>query len=222
MSPNPPRPTPAEQQARREREALWLEQIARGGREGDAAFARLVDAYEARVLRFCMGRLGLNQTDAEDLLQDLWLRLHQNATTLRPGATPSAWIWITVRNLAADAHRDLFRARRQWHGRGDDEDDPLSDDEALSALAAAAVPTLLMGQRRSLAADDCVQRQLQVFSRTQPEAAMALRLRHLEQWGIPELGEYLERSEMATRTFLHTVRHKVRELFSPCLELRDA
>jgi RNA polymerase sigma factor (sigma-70 family) len=195
-------------EAIRERETLWLRQISARGPDAEHAMDQLVDAYEEKILSFCVWHGNLSLAEAEDVLQDLWSRIHEKATVFLEGKTPSSWIWSIVRNMVADTHRNLWRARREQAGE--------NSDEELSALADLDARG---SGPRAQAADECVQRKLQAVSKLYPEEAMALRLRHLEEWGIPELAQYLERTEVATRRFLSDVRLKFRPHFLPCFEL---
>lgn len=70
-----------------------------GLRSGDAdAFDAVYGAYRARVFAFLL-RLSRHRTLAEDLLDEVWLRLVGNARTLRPDTRLAPWLFTVARNL---------------------------------------------------------------------------------------------------------------------------
>lgn len=81
-----------------------MEQARRSGLE--AVFL----AQRAPLLRFLRARSG-SQDVAEDLLQELWLRL--DTLAVRPIAQPAAYLFQTANNLVVDAHRAEERRRRR-------------------------------------------------------------------------------------------------------------
>ena len=77
--------------------------------KGDnAAFAELVDRYHSRVLGNFIRRLGDRQ-EAEDLTQDVFLRLYRARQRYQPRARFATWLYHITQNVA----RNAFRARRR-------------------------------------------------------------------------------------------------------------
>jgi RNA polymerase sigma-70 factor, ECF subfamily len=81
------------------------EQLVNAARLGDrAAFSALFARYCSLVYAYAYARL-LNREDAEDLVQDAFIRAYLSLDRLRgPGAWPS-WLMQIVRNLCNDALR---------------------------------------------------------------------------------------------------------------------
>ena len=78
-------------------------------RDGDQdAFRELADRYGARIFGFFRGRLGDRQ-EAEDLTQDVLLRLYRSRQRYEPRARFSTWIFHITQNVARNALR--FRQR---------------------------------------------------------------------------------------------------------------
>ena len=194
-----------------ERETRWLREIAAGGPAATAALDRLVDAYEGRMLSFCL-RERLSQADAEDVMQELWIRIHRGASSFRGDVAPSSWIWRLLRNLIADTYRDRWNTRRVNPAPQRDGD----DDDGQGLLEVAVTES---EESRRWSADECVRQKLQLVGKLFPDEAAAMDLRHLHDWGIPELAAHIERTETATRSFLRSVRIKFRPYFQPCLDL---
>jgi RNA polymerase sigma-70 factor (ECF subfamily) len=87
------------------------EQLVNAARSGDrAAFSTLFARDRSLVYTYAYARL-LNREDAEDLMQDAFIRAFLSLDRLRgPGAWQS-WLMQIVRNLCSDA---LRRKRVRW------------------------------------------------------------------------------------------------------------
>lgn len=81
--------------------------MADGG-TADGGLRAVFLAQRAMLLRLLVARLG-SRDDAEDALQDMWLRLDQLAD--QPIAQPAAFLYRMASNLATD--RRIAGARRQ-------------------------------------------------------------------------------------------------------------
>ena len=73
--------------------------------QGDvAAFAELVARHEKRLWNF-LRRFVADSATAEDLLQEVFLRVVKNAAEWQPSAKFSTWIYTIARNLCTDTAR---------------------------------------------------------------------------------------------------------------------
>ncbi|WP_353204375.1 RNA polymerase sigma factor [Sphingomonas sp.] len=77
----------------------------------DAGLKAVFLAEQPMLLRLLVARLG-NRADAEDALQDMWLKLDQNgpASYAQPVAQPAAYLYRMAANLAADRRIAASRA----------------------------------------------------------------------------------------------------------------
>lgn len=75
-------------------------------------FERVVRAYYERVYRLSVTLLA-NPTDAEDAVQDTFLRIHRKAATFRGESSLSTWIYRIAHNICLDALKG--RRRRSTH-----------------------------------------------------------------------------------------------------------
>ncbi len=74
--------------------------LVAAARAGDGeAFAALVRAYATRLHRFVTA-LGISAADADDVLQDAFLRAHQNLDRYDPTWAFSTWLFTITRRLA--------------------------------------------------------------------------------------------------------------------------
>jgi RNA polymerase sigma-70 factor (ECF subfamily) len=78
--------------------------------KGDvAAFAELVARHEKRLWNF-IRRFVADSTTAEDLLQEVFLRIVKSAAEWQPSAKFSTWLYTIARNLCTDnARRGALR-----------------------------------------------------------------------------------------------------------------
>lgn len=99
----------------------WLAGAALGNR---AAFGQLYDATSAKLFGIALRVLG-NRTEAEDALQDIYVKIWRNADRYRAnGLSPVTWLATVARNHCIDR----LRRRRAEGGRSEmPEDDALRD-----------------------------------------------------------------------------------------------
>lgn len=87
------------------------------------AWDNLVRRYEARVYNFCLRLMG-NETDALDLMQEVFLGIYRNLHRFRGDSLFTTWVFRIAHNKAVD----MNRRRRQFAERdvyaGEDESDP--------------------------------------------------------------------------------------------------
>lgn len=107
-----PAPTPASAK-RRKAPDRWLDdpdvRLMLRVKNGDHdAFGQLVERYNARIFGFFRRRLGDRQ-EAEDLTQDVMLRLFRSRHSYQPRARFSTWVFHITQNVARNAVR--FRQR---------------------------------------------------------------------------------------------------------------
>ena len=99
--------------------------------KGDlGAFAELVARHERRLWNF-LRRFVRNPTTAEDLLQEVFLRVIKSGPEWQPTAKVTTWMYTIARNLCTDhARRAVFRDAASLDGSGRSEDSgarPLMD-----------------------------------------------------------------------------------------------
>lgn len=61
-------------------------------------FAILVERYEQKLTRYIKKISGLNQQDAEDVLQDIFIKVYQNLNDFDPSLKFSSWIYRISHN----------------------------------------------------------------------------------------------------------------------------
>jgi RNA polymerase sigma-70 factor (ECF subfamily) len=83
----------------------WMERYQQADPDAPAA---LVRALSPALLRFFRSQVA-SREQADDLLQETWLRIHRVRHTYRPGAPVLPWIYAIARRVRVDGYR---RTRR--------------------------------------------------------------------------------------------------------------
>lgn len=95
-------------------EAQWIERSRSGDRE---AFRLLYNAYKDRVYSFALYTLNGDAATAEDVVQEVFVRVFQNIAGFRQEAEFTTWLY----RLTANACVDEFRRRKRTANWGDSE-----------------------------------------------------------------------------------------------------
>jgi len=150
--------------------------------------------YRSRLFGIAYRMLGSVQ-DAEDLLQEAYLRWHQtDADAVR---SPEAWLVAVVSRLAIDRLRRATTERAAYEGSWLPE--PIATGDFASA-----------GHRAELASDLSMAF-LVVLERLSPDERAAFLLREVFDCDYGEIARVLERSEAACRQLVHRARTRVRQ-----------
>lgn len=87
-------------------------------KQGDrAAFRRIYTATFGLVAHVAM-RTGLAREEADEVIQETFLRLHERHAEIRDAAALKGWLAVTARNLALDRLRKKTRQKTRAAGAG--------------------------------------------------------------------------------------------------------
>jgi RNA polymerase sigma-70 factor, ECF subfamily len=147
------------------REDPDVERMLRVQRDDAAAFAELVDRYRVRIFGHFLRRLGDRQ-EAEDLTQEVFLRLYRHRKRYQPRARFATWIFHITHNLACNAIRSRHNRRRirldpapgseessvpeELHRQRDSSPSRSLEQAELSGVVRAAVSGLAQRQRTAV------------------------------------------------------------------------
>ncbi len=161
----------------------------RGG--GEAVFQKLVDRYANDMFRLAFSLVG-NAADAEDVVQEAYLRMFRGLAGFREEARFETWMHRIVVNTALNDLRRLGRF-------GELMDDEVSDAPAPDLVEQRAVERDAL--ERGLAALPSGQRTVIV-------------LKDVYGLSCREIGRELGIKEGAVKVRLHRARKRLRELLS--------
>jgi RNA polymerase sigma-70 factor, ECF subfamily len=156
--------------------------------------AEVFELHRPRLFGIAYRMLG-SRTDAEDLLQDAYLRWHESSRTTIQSAI-AFLVTITTR-LCIDRLRELKQERASSVGPWLPE--PIVDEH---------IPSPDM--QRELV-DDVSVAFLVVLERLGPEERAAFLLHDVFDYDYPEVARTLEKSETACRQLIHRARARLRE-----------
>ena len=167
----------------------WLVERSRESAD-DAAFAELVRRYRGPVFRLAVSILGQEfAPEAEDVAQDVMLRVHHALGSFRGEAKVGSWIYRIAFNHALNVKaRVRFRA-------------PHVSDEVLSTTASPdrGPDERMQDQRRQRAVLACVGELPEVYQ-------SALRLHYWLGASMSEIAEMLDAPENTVKSYLHRAR----------------
>jgi RNA polymerase sigma-70 factor (ECF subfamily) len=161
------------------------EELARAARGGDpAAFEVLVKRYERRVYGLAHHHLH-DPDEAQDLAQEIFVRLYRNLDRFDPGRPFEPWFWRLAANVA------LNYGRRRPPPASDRDPQP----------AAAPVPGEWLPLEGALADLD-------------PGLRLPLLLHYYLDLGLADVATALELSQPAVKSRLHRGRRLLRRALS--------
>jgi len=151
----------------------------------ETALAALIDRYAASVHAYLLRHSG-NREDADDLLQETWVRIARSARSFDTARRFRSWLYGIATNLA----RDLFRRR-------------MTRERALRDLATHPSP--------ASGADPVDRRELRERIAELPENLRAvLLLRYYEEMSEAEMAEILDVPRGTIKSRLHAALRRLR------------
>ena len=169
--------------------------LAAACRSGDLrAYERLYAIHGARMKNLARNLLG-NPVDAEDAVQETFLKVHRSIAGFRGQSSFVTWTYRILINTCHDARRSRLRKREV--ANEDSEGSP-----GIEPRAPGAHPTLRMALERALA--KLTQHQRDVFLLYEVEG-----FRHAEIAGM------LEMTETASKNTLFQAKKSLRQMLEP-------
>lgn len=179
-------------------------------RDDDAdAFRQLVERYQDRLTSVLTYQVG-DRTRAEDLAQEVFLRVYRSRKRYEPGAKFSTWLFTIANNVGLNALRGL--ARRKESSMAVQTPDQTGEFTLQPAAASAAMPTR-QADRKELQAE--VRRAIETLGERQRMAVMLAKFEHL---GYAEIGEVMGVQPQAVKSLLARARENLRAALSPYLQ----
>jgi len=185
-------------------------------RQGSAtAFEQLVGRYQDRLVRLLQHMVG-HRHQAEDLAQDVFLRVYRARENYRPGAKFATWLFTIANNVALNARRGNARRREVSLGGGPaNQSGPMSAARPLEGMLQVSSGQLPARQIDKAEMRDIVRMALESLGERQ---RMAVLLNKFEQLSYAEIGESMEMTETAVKSLLARARGNLRDVLAPYLQ----
>jgi RNA polymerase sigma-70 factor (ECF subfamily) len=173
------------------------------------AFEALVQRYQDRLVGILFHLVG-SLEEAEDLSQDVFLRIYKARKGYRPRAKFSTWLFTIANNLALNHLRGKGRKPSVAMSSA------ANDSEAAGALG-QRLPSrerTASSQMRQLEMSEVVRAALTILGDDQRTAVL---LNKFEDLSYAEIGEVMNRSPAAIKSLLARARNELREQLEPYL-----
>src|SRR5215203_1396142 len=191
-------------------EATDLAAVERTKAGDTAAFRVLVDRYGRSVFRLAF-RMTANEFDAEDVVQETFLRAYKQLDSYESRSSFSTWLY----RIAANYSLDLIRSRKRHAARR--EPDGPEDEDVLDTVRAQDP-----GQDRLYYSEQLRQRLDAALLLLSDQERTAFLLRHFEGQSIEEIGSTLGIGVSATKNSIFRAVRKVREALEPAVSSYEA
>jgi RNA polymerase sigma-70 factor, ECF subfamily len=172
----------------------------------ERAFESLVRRHRKRILNLIYRTVG-ERTQAEDLVQEVFLRVWRAAGDYTPQARFTAWVYRIAVNLCLDAMKSAYHRQsfvRPYGGKNSDE-----DGELLYGADDAGSPEQLL-----LAAEES--RRIHAALRNLPaKQRMAVALKKFDGLSYDEIGRVMGCSRSAVESLLVRAKRTLREKLLP-------
>jgi RNA polymerase sigma-70 factor (ECF subfamily) len=180
-----------------------IEGMARGDQR---AFRELVERYKKKVYYLALDMAG-NAVDAEDISQEVFLKVYRSFSTFRRGAKLGSWLYRVTYNAAID------------HLRSEGAVPEAVDDQVLESRSAGGAG-LAQGRMPDPAAaaeaSDLQRRIARALEKVSPQEKAVFLLRHNEDLMLKDIAETLGLSIGSVKSYLfRAVRKLQKELGGP-------
>ena len=154
------------------------------------AFRVLVERHSRPLFRLAY-RLTRNESDADDIVQETFMRAYRSLDSFDARASFGTWLY----RIATNAALDMMRRRKR------DEAEPIADDDVVAAPS----------HSEGLPFRDALDRGMRSLSGNERTAFV---LRHFEGRSIDEISEVLGTQVSATKNTIFRAVKKLREVLS--------
>ncbi|MEN6450191.1 MAG: sigma-70 family RNA polymerase sigma factor [Thermoguttaceae bacterium] len=172
------------------------------------AFEELVARYQGRLVNLLRHQVGGREL-AEDLTQEVFLRVYRSRKSYTPGAKFATWLFTIAHHVASNALRD--RSRRHEVTLRPHDSGPLGArplDKMLQA-SSGQMPARLLDK---VEMREMVRMAMEALGQRQ---RMAVLLSKFEGLSYAEIAEIMEISPQAIKSLLCRARENLREVLQP-------
>ena len=181
-------------------------------RDGDAdAFTELVLAWQDRLVTLFLHHTGDHST-AEDLAQEVFLRVYRARATYQPTAKFTTWVHTIANNVASDLRQRAYRRLERGVPATTSASSSAIGLDQLAVAASGLLPARL-ADRAEL--QDVVREAVAALNERQ---RMAVLLAKFEQCSYEEIAEAMGLTVPAVKSLLFRARDQLRIALEPYLQ----
>jgi RNA polymerase sigma-70 factor (ECF subfamily) len=173
----------------------------------EAAFAFLVRKYRRQMVGY-MYRMCHNPATAEELAQEVFLRVYRSRQNYEASAKFNTWLYRIATNLAVNHARDTRHERAENTVRLDEPDQETGATPDLADGSLTAEQNMLHQERMT-----AIRQKVQALPERQRTAVI---MHKYQQMDYREISEVMKLSESATKSLLYrayeTLREQLQEL----------
>ena len=178
-------------------------------REGNAAaYEQLVERYRNRlisVLEHLVPRRGL----AEDMVQEVFMRVYRARKTYRPDAKFSTWLFTIADNVAKNALRSAAKRKEVQFNAAPNDSAAMPTMENLAKEPSRFMPTRRIAQAEL---SEMVRKAVQSLNERQ---RMALLLCKFEHMSYEDVAAAMNLTTKAVKSLMSRARNNLREMLEP-------
>lgn len=176
-----------------------------------AAFEELVLRYQGRLLTV-LEHLVNNREQAEDLTQEVFLRVFRARERYEPGAKFSTWLFTIANNVALNSQRSKSRRREVGVPERMGTDSMPMQLDQMALAASGQMPARALDKAE---AAEVVRLALESLN---PRQRMALLLSKFEGMSYHDIAASMDMTVQATKSLLSRARENLRVILSPYVE----
>jgi RNA polymerase sigma-70 factor (ECF subfamily) len=171
-----------------------------------SAFEYLVQKYRRPMVSF-MYRMARNSAAAEDLAQEVFLRIYRSRETYEASAKFTTWLYRIATNLAVNHARDSRHERPEVQVSLDEPDDDTGTTLELPDASLNAEQQMVRRERML-----AIRRRVEALPEQQ---RLAVIMHKYQQMDYKQIADVLKKSESATKSLLfrayETLRDQLKE-----------
>jgi RNA polymerase sigma-70 factor, ECF subfamily len=191
-----------------ESDAIAVERTLAGDRD---AFRVLVERHSHSVFRLAYRMTG-NRHDAEEVVQEAFLRAYQKLEQFESRANFGTWVYRIAANYSIDRMRQRQKEESRRQTPNAEDLDGMEDDPLNRVPDAAPSP-----ERLTQSVELKIQMEQALAALTNAERT-AFVMRHWEGCGIEEIAEVLKSNSSAAKNTVFRAVQKLRRALQPIVE----
>lgn len=179
--------------------------------DDDLAFQDLLVTYEPRLRRVLKHIVGSEAT-AEDLVQEVFMRVWRSRKRYKPAAKFSTWVFHIAHNVASNSIRDRRRRKEYQTAQAENAGSAVLGLEQIAMASTGMMPVRKLDQVERA---DMVRVAIEALNERQ---RMALLLCKFEGLSYQEIADTMELSVQAVKSLLSRARVNLKTLLEPYLD----